>query len=82
MNWRVATTGNHQGLVVADNGANIAVVYDKANAQLLAAAPALLAALKNVVDQIRETPDDDFSGTFDGFNLQPAYDAIEQAEGE
>lgn len=45
--WHTASTGNHQGLVIDDaTGANIAVTYDKAHAQLVAAAPDLLAALE------------------------------------
>ena len=45
--WYVAKTGNHQGLVVEEEtGKNIAVCYDKADAPLLAAAPALLEACK------------------------------------
>jgi len=45
--WYVASTGNHQGLVVEeDTGRNVAVCYDKADAPLLAAAPKLLEACK------------------------------------
>lgn len=46
--WYVTSTGNHQGLVISDTGENIAVVYDKANAPLVGAAPALLAALHKI----------------------------------
>lgn len=45
--WYVAGTGNHQGLVIDERtGTNIAVTYDKAHAPIIAAAPAMLAALK------------------------------------
>jgi hypothetical protein len=45
--WFVSTTGNHQGLVIDENdGRNVAVTYDKADAPLIAAAPKLLAALE------------------------------------
>jgi hypothetical protein len=47
MNWYVANTGNHQGLVIEETtGRNVAVAYDKADAPMLAAAPDLLAALE------------------------------------
>ena len=47
--WYEAKTGNHQGLVIEEGtGRNVAVAYDKADARLIAAAPALLAALKTV----------------------------------
>ena len=47
--WYVAKTGNHQGLVIDEKtGANIAVAYDKADAPLLAAAPAMLDLLKRI----------------------------------
>jgi hypothetical protein len=37
--WYTAKTGNHQGLIVAEEtGENIAVTYDKANAPLITAA--------------------------------------------
>ncbi len=54
-NWYVASTGNHQGLIVEENtGKNIAVSYEKDNANLLAAAPELLEALQNcVIDAIQ-----------------------------
>ena len=49
--WYQSSTGNHQGLVVAEtNGENIAAVYDKANAALIAAAPEMLEALRKLKD--------------------------------
>lgn len=52
-NWYVGKTGNHQGLVIEEGtGRNVAVAYDKADAQLLAAAPDLLATLKDVAMQL------------------------------
>lgn len=48
--WYVANTPNGQGLVVDERtGANVAVVYDPTNAPIIAAAPALLAALQNLI---------------------------------
>lgn len=46
--WYEAKMGNdHQGLVVEETtGVNIAVVYDRKHTALLAAAPDMLAALK------------------------------------
>lgn len=52
--WHVARTGNHQGLVIDDNtGKNIAVTYDKADAPLVAAAPALLEACERARNEIQ-----------------------------
>lgn len=48
--WYETGTGNHQGLIVAEKtGENIAVVYDKVNARLIAAAPELLDALQAIM---------------------------------
>ena len=45
-NWYKSNTGNHQGLIISENtGENIAVCYDKTNADLIAAAPAMLKIL-------------------------------------
>ena len=62
--WYVSKTGDHQGLVVSEaTGENIAVVYDKANAKLIAAAPELLAACKcaelDLYDFVTEWMDQD-----------------------
>jgi len=47
--WHESSTGNHQGLIVSENtGDNIAVSYDKVNAQLIAAAPDLLRSCMRV----------------------------------
>lgn len=52
--WYVAETGNHQGLIIDEKtGANIAVVYDKKHASLIAAVPRLLAALEEFSAQFR-----------------------------
>lgn len=51
--WYLAKTGNHQGLIIDEQtGANIAVAYDKADGPLIAAAPELLEALKELVDAV------------------------------
>jgi myo-inositol-hexaphosphate 3-phosphohydrolase len=70
--WYVASTGNHQGLVIDETtGANIAVTYDKKNAQLIAAAPALLEKLREVLDGIDRVHDNDWTTDdcegFDGY---------------
>lgn len=50
--WYQASTGDHQGLVIDEKtGANIAVTYDKDHAPLVAAAPAMLAALKEIAER-------------------------------
>lgn len=53
MNWYVSSTGNHQGLIVDEaDGRNVAVAYDKQDAPLLAAAPALLEACRAALPQL------------------------------
>jgi hypothetical protein len=48
--WYEAKTGNHQGLIIEEGtGRNIAVAYDKSDAPLIAAAPAMLEALEQFV---------------------------------
>ena len=50
MKWYKSSTGNHQGLICSeDGGENIAVSYDKKDADLIAAAPELLAELKDAL---------------------------------
>lgn len=45
--WYEASTGNEQGLIIEEGtGRNVAVAYDKADSPLIAAAPAMLAALE------------------------------------
>jgi len=46
--WHAAKTGSSQGLVIAENGDNIAVTYDADDAAIIAAAPELLDALQNL----------------------------------
>lgn len=51
--WCEASTGNHQGLIVEEGtGRNIAIAYDKKDAALIAAAPELLSALENLLDEM------------------------------
>lgn len=53
--WYESSTGNHQGLVIDEQtGRNIAVAYDKADARLIAAAPAMRAALKSLLAELPE----------------------------
>lgn len=50
--WYAAETGNHQGLVIEEGtGRNVAVCYDKADAPIVAAAPAMLALLHIMVNE-------------------------------
>lgn len=80
--WYEANMGNdHQGLVISESdGANIAVVYDKKNAPLIAAAPELLAALKLVVNS--EYDRDDESRNFEQSTLDEFESVIAKAEGK
>lgn len=51
--WHLARTGNHQGLVTCtETGANVAVTYDRADAPLVAGAPALFNAAKAFLDEL------------------------------
>lgn len=51
MNWYPKKGSSGQGLVIDEKtGANIAVAYDNAHVELLAAAPALLAALQRIMN--------------------------------
>ena len=56
--WYEARTGNHQGLICSDGGANVAVAYDKEDAALIAAAPELLEALEGILDAVNVRIDD------------------------
>ena len=62
--WMVSSTGNHQALIHTEKtGENIAVAYDKKNAQIVAAAPDMLKTLKQCQDVLfqyvhgNETPE-------------------------
>lgn len=60
--WYETGTGNHQGLVISEStGANVAVVYDKRDARLIAAAPDLLrgcqAAIAYLADPASKFPE-------------------------
>lgn len=76
-NWYTAETGNHQGLVIEEEtGRNVAVCYDKADAPLVAAAPALLHAAKEFVAEL------DSSGDFGNWERvkRQFRDAVNAAE--
>lgn len=68
--WHAASTGNHQGLVIEDEtGRNIAVTYDKDDAAIVAAAPAMLNALIALVN----------CHDFRGDDPRPYYELIREA---
>lgn len=58
--WYKVKTENHQGLIISEiDGRNIAVTYDEKDADIVAAAPEMLAELKalvKVVDQFLKCP--------------------------
>ena len=74
VSWYAARMGNdHQGLIIDEKtGRNVAVSYDKADAALIAAAPDLLAALKDVLES---------DGDLDAMDFRMYRDAIQKAEG-
>ena len=86
--WYEAKTGNDQGLVISEQtGANIAVAYDKADAQLIAASPDLLEALENclwLLESMAKFPEQyplqDAGESMKRYNV--AQDAIQKAIGE
>jgi hypothetical protein len=48
--WNAADTGNHQGMIIAEqDGATVAVTYDAKDARLIAAAPELLETLQRIL---------------------------------
>lgn len=63
--WYESKTGNHQGLIIAEEtGENIAVCYQYENAALISAAPELLLVLKGAKASLLRAlafipPDDD-----------------------
>jgi hypothetical protein len=80
--WYVASTGNHQGLVIEEKtGRNIAVTYDKADAPLIAAAPELLGALITMVEQAGCYMDDGEATDEEKAAMDAARGAIAKAKG-
>ena len=64
--WYAANPGNHQRVIISEStGENIAISYEKNNANLIAAAPELLAACELV----------DRACTGDGVHISTALDA-------
>ena len=77
MNWHFTGTGNHQGLIIEEGrGRNVAVAYDKRDAPLIAAAPAMLAALQLIYT------DDDGDGYVSAEGMEQVRAAIAAATGE
>lgn len=50
MNWTAHRTSSDQGLVIDEAGKTIAVAYDAKHTALLAAAPAMREALRELLD--------------------------------
>jgi hypothetical protein len=80
--WYVSKTSNDQGLIVDEKtGANIAVSYEKVNAQLISSAPDLLEACEQAATELQcfncdETSDEDLA------ILKILNAAIAKAKGE
>jgi hypothetical protein len=56
--WHSVNTGDDQGLIIGENGRNVAVAYNKVDASLIAAAPDLLAALRIACAVLEERHDE------------------------
>ena len=82
--WYKCNTGNHQGLIISrDTGENIAVTYDKKNDGLIAAAPDLLEACRELLAEwdtkrIDETYQTGI--TQETYGIQLAREAIQKAD--
>ncbi len=82
--WYTAKTGNHQGLIISEQtGENIAVTYAAENAQIVAAAPAMLEALQEIFEHAYDDDTDTVTilDDFDGMR-EIARQAIEKATGQ
>lgn len=56
--WYKVKTENHQGLIISEiDGRNIAVTYDEKDADIVAAAPEMLAALKDLYNVAEHLPE-------------------------
>ena len=87
MNWYTPNFSNahDQGLVAdEDTGGNIAIVYDKANAALIAAAPDMLKALMKTQTILAQYRDDQIPKgyTLEEFKYLCIAPVIDQATGE
>lgn len=84
--WYSKSKEPGQGLIIhEETGKNIAVSYDKANAPLLAAAPELFVALKDVEECLFELYKENpvVAGQFFGGALhRRMMDALSKAKGE
>jgi len=73
--WYETTTGNHQGLIISEtDGANIAVAYDKRDASLIAAAPDLLKALNEILEQIECLGAIEYSKDLEPYKAEACWD--------
>ncbi len=84
--WHATTTNkgsaHEQGLIIDDNGRNVAVSYDVKDAELIAAAPELLAELQSAIFYIKTyggEVTDNFSA---GGNMRRVEEIIARAKGE
>ena len=79
--WYAASTGNHQGLIIAEaTGASVAVSYDSCDADLIAAAPDLLIALEKAIIHLQAQADLTSSQGYEvGVKWQEALDAARDA---
>jgi hypothetical protein len=77
------SAGNYQGLVIAeDSGATIAVTYDVKDMHLVAAAPELLEALRQIEAQLSTHPEAEEGNSKVHFAMHKARTAIAKAKGE
>jgi hypothetical protein len=84
--WYVASMGSdphNQGLLADENtGENIAVTYKAENTALVAAAPELLFALEQLLDDVEYAQPKIKPGLIGNVQIRKAREAISKAKGE
>lgn len=80
--WHSAKTSGDQGLIISEDGKNVAVSYDKKDAALIASAPSMLEALKKLCDSIDDDDDALHHGAIGWKYVREARAVIQEAEGQ
>lgn len=74
--WHTANTSGDQGLIIAENGANVAVSYDKRDAQVIALSPAMFDAILKLLTARKESTES-FRRMSYSPEVQAVFDAVE-----